>query len=44
MTLNFDTPVALNTRKLTLAYDGTVIINDLDLAIPAGKNHGASRP
>ncbi len=37
MTLNFDTPVALNTRKLTLAYDGTVIINDLDLAIPAGK-------
>lgn len=37
MTLDLDTPVALNTRKLTLAYDGTVIINDLDLAIPAGK-------
>ncbi|MGD1907086.1 MAG: ABC transporter ATP-binding protein [Leptolyngbyaceae cyanobacterium] len=37
MTLDFDAPVALNTRKLTLAYDGTVIINDLDLAIPAGK-------
>ncbi|MBW4417612.1 MAG: ABC transporter ATP-binding protein [Myxacorys californica WJT36-NPBG1] len=29
--------IALTTRKLTLAYDGTSIISDLDLAIPAGK-------
>jgi len=29
--------IALTTRKLTLAYDGTVVISDLDLAIPAGK-------
>nr|WP_242033403.1 ABC transporter ATP-binding protein [Phormidium sp. FACHB-592] len=27
----------MTTRKLTLAYDGTVVISDLDLAIPAGK-------
>ncbi|MBD2036891.1 ABC transporter ATP-binding protein [Leptolyngbya sp. FACHB-321] len=33
----FSTGVALTTRKLTLAYDGTVVISDLDLAIPAGK-------
>jgi iron complex transport system ATP-binding protein len=31
-----DTP-ALTTRNLTLAYDGTSIISDLTLAIPAGK-------
>ncbi|MEL7316430.1 MAG: ABC transporter ATP-binding protein [Cyanobacteria bacterium J06559_3] len=30
-------PVALTTRKLTLAYDGKAIIETLDLAIPAGK-------
>lgn len=28
---------ALTTRKLTLAYDGSTIITDLNLAIPAGK-------
>lgn len=33
----FPNGVALTTRKLTLAYDGTVVISDLDLAIPAGK-------
>lgn len=30
------TPI-LSTRRLSLAYDGTSIIRDLDLAIPAGK-------
>ncbi len=30
-------PVALTTRKLTLAYDGKAVIDTLDLAIPAGK-------
>ncbi|MGF1568654.1 MAG: ABC transporter ATP-binding protein [Nodosilinea sp.] len=30
-------PIALTTRKLTLAYDGTVIIDGLDLAIPQGQ-------
>lgn len=28
---------ALTTRKLTLAYDGTCIVSDLNLAIPSGK-------
>ncbi|MBE9068018.1 ABC transporter ATP-binding protein [Leptolyngbya cf. ectocarpi LEGE 11479] len=31
------TDTALTTRKLTLAYDGKPIINDLDLAILSGK-------
>ena len=31
------TQIALTTRKLTLAYDDTAIIQTLDLAIPAGK-------
>ncbi|MEO0869242.1 MAG: ABC transporter ATP-binding protein [Cyanobacteria bacterium J06642_11] len=31
------TPIALTTRKLTLAYDSEAIIDTLDLAIPAGK-------
>ena len=35
--LEVATPVALTTRKLTLAYDSKAIINTLDLAIPAGK-------
>lgn len=30
-------PVALTTRKLTLAYDGAVIIRELDLAIHQGQ-------
>lgn len=29
--------IALTTRKLTLAYDGTIVISEMDLAIPAGK-------
>lgn len=37
MMLDIATHVALTTRKLTLAYDSTVIIQGLDLAIPAGK-------
>lgn len=37
MALDVATPVALTTRKLTLAYDGKPIIEGLDLAIPAGK-------
>ncbi|MEO1508357.1 MAG: ABC transporter ATP-binding protein [Cyanobacteria bacterium J06633_23] len=37
MALDIATPVALSTRKLTLAYDGKPIIKGLDLAIPAGK-------
>ena len=33
-----DTPAyALTTRKLTLAYEGKVVIESLDLAIPTGK-------
>lgn len=35
--LDVDTPVALTTRKLTLAYDHKAIIDTLDLGIPAGK-------
>ena len=31
------TDTALTTRKLTLAYDGKPVIEELDLAIPAGK-------
>lgn len=31
------TPVALTTRKVTLAYEGKVVIESLDLAIPTGK-------
>lgn len=31
------TQIALTTRKLTLAYDGNVIIQGLDLAIPQGE-------
>ncbi|MBD2078959.1 ABC transporter ATP-binding protein [Leptolyngbya sp. FACHB-17] len=30
-------PATLATRNLTLAYDGTVIVKDLTLAIPTGK-------
>lgn len=30
-------PVVLTTRKLTLAYDGNIIIQGLDLAIPRGQ-------
>ena len=37
MMLDIATHVALTTRKLTLAYDNNVIIQGLDLAIPAGK-------
>ncbi|MEL6229288.1 MAG: ABC transporter ATP-binding protein [Cyanobacteria bacterium J06627_3] len=37
MALDIATPVALSTRKLTLAYDSKPIIKGLDLAIPAGK-------
>lgn len=37
MALNSVIPVALTTRKLTLAYDGAVIIRELDLAIPQGQ-------
>lgn len=32
-----NTSYALTTRKLTLAYDQTIIIEELDLAIPMGK-------
>lgn len=35
--LDVATQVALTTRQLTLAYDGNVIIQGLDLAIPQGK-------
>jgi len=35
--LDTATQVALTTRKLTLAYDGNVIIQGLDLAIPQGR-------
>ncbi|MBW4517008.1 MAG: ABC transporter ATP-binding protein [Timaviella obliquedivisa GSE-PSE-MK23-08B] len=39
--MNIITPTssepALTTRKLTLAYDQAIVINDLDLAIPSGK-------
>ena len=37
MMLDTATQVALTTRKLTLAYDGNVIIQGLDLAIPQGQ-------
>lgn len=37
MITDVSTPVALTTRKLTLAYDGNVIIQGLDLAIPQGQ-------
>ncbi|MCG8362548.1 MAG: ABC transporter ATP-binding protein, partial [Pseudanabaenales cyanobacterium] len=37
MALDILTQVALTTRKLTLAYDSKSVIDDLDLAIPAGK-------
>jgi len=37
MMLDVATQVALSTRKLTLAYDGNVIIQGLDLAIPQGQ-------
>lgn len=36
-TLDVTSSAALTTRKLTLAYDGKVIIDSLDLAIPSGK-------
>ncbi|HEY9849850.1 MAG TPA: ABC transporter ATP-binding protein [Leptolyngbyaceae cyanobacterium] len=32
-----NSPPILTARKLTLAYEGNLIINELDLAIPAGK-------
>jgi iron complex transport system ATP-binding protein len=35
--LDTATQIALTTRKLTLAYDGNVIIRGLDLAIPQGQ-------
>ncbi|MEA5466685.1 ABC transporter ATP-binding protein [Leptothoe sp. PORK10 BA2] len=35
--LDVATSIALTTRKLTLAYDGNIIIQGLDLAIPQGK-------
>ena len=34
---NAATPIALTTRTLTLAYDGTVIIKGLDLEVPQGQ-------
>ncbi len=37
MLTNTATQIALTTRKLTLAYDGNVIIQGLDLAIPQGQ-------
>ena len=37
MLTNTATAIALTTRNLTLAYDGTVIIQGLDLAIPQGQ-------
>lgn len=37
MLLNTAAQIALTTRKLTLAYDGNVIIQGLDLAIPKGQ-------
>lgn len=37
MLTNTATAIALTTRKLTLAYDGNVIIQGLDLAIPQGQ-------
>ncbi|MBW4460396.1 MAG: ABC transporter ATP-binding protein [Nodosilinea sp. WJT8-NPBG4] len=37
MLTNTVTQIALTTRKLTLAYDGNVIIQGLDLAIPQGQ-------
>lgn len=36
MITDIPTPVALTTRKLTLAYDGNTVIQGLDLAIPQG--------
>lgn len=35
--LDVATSIALTTCKLTLAYDGTIIIQDLNLAIPQGE-------
>jgi iron complex transport system ATP-binding protein len=35
--LDIATKVALTTRRLTLAYDGNVIIQGLDLAVPQGQ-------
>ncbi len=35
--LDVATQVALTTRKLTLAYDGNIIVQSLDLAIPQGQ-------
>lgn len=37
MLTNTDTQIALTARRLTLAYDGNVIIRGLDLAIPQGQ-------
>lgn len=37
MTTEIRAANALNTQRLTLAYDGTSIITDLNLAIPSGK-------
>lgn len=37
MKLDVASQVALTTRKLTLAYEGNIIIEGLDLAIPHGK-------
>ncbi|MBD2232798.1 ABC transporter ATP-binding protein [Phormidium tenue] len=37
MLTNTATQIALTTRKLTLAYDGNVIIQGIDLAIPQGQ-------
>ncbi|MGB3309052.1 MAG: ABC transporter ATP-binding protein [Nodosilinea sp.] len=37
MLTNTATKIALTTRKLTLAYDGNIIIQGLDLAIPQGQ-------
>ncbi|MBW4651978.1 MAG: ABC transporter ATP-binding protein [Kaiparowitsia implicata GSE-PSE-MK54-09C] len=35
--LDVATQIALTTRKLTLAYDGNIIIKSLDLALPQGR-------
>ncbi|HEY9736912.1 MAG TPA: ABC transporter ATP-binding protein [Trichocoleus sp.] len=37
MSLHPSTPIALTTRKLSLAYEGNPIIQGLDLAIPQGQ-------
>ena len=37
MLLDTASQIALTTRKLTLAYDGNVIIRGLDLAIAKGQ-------